>query len=92
MVRKDFCIEVKEYIAVIELGLSCLYENIDFLLYSSSFYLIFFFPPEEASRIWNLNIWNAFVLRDSDLEGGLWSVHLLCQPQYPRYLVFTKGA
>lgn len=82
MVKKDFCTEVKEYIAVIELGLSCLYENIDFLLYSSSFYLIFF-PPEEVSGIWNLNIWSAFVLRDSDLEGGLSSIHLILSTSVP---------
>lgn len=42
MVRKDFCTEVRKYIAVIELGLSCLYQNTGFPFYPS---LEFFFPP-----------------------------------------------
>lgn len=65
MVRKDFCTEVKEYIAVIELGLPCLYQNIDFPLYPSIllqsfclFFFFFFFLREEGEENAALELWN----------------------------------
>lgn len=102
MVRKDFYVEVRKYIAVVEVVLSCLCYNTGFPLYPSEkvFFSFFtsFFPPQRikgktiALALWNLILgMSLFMVIVTEIQHVV-NIVVFVKLIPPDNLVFTRDA